>query len=147
MSGMLIRPCQAHDLDQVLALERQSFKDPYSRSDFQWCLTRACIFTVACDGPSVIGYVLITVEASQGHIASMAVSPVRRRQGIGSAILGAAIQSLAADGVGRIYLEVRRSNSDAIGLYRKFSFAATGEVKRHYYPDGEDAIVMARGPS
>ena len=43
-----------------------------------------------------------------------------------------------------MYLEVRPSNEAGILLYRKLSFEETGKVRKKYYPDGEDAIEMAR---
>jgi ribosomal-protein-alanine N-acetyltransferase len=41
-----------------------------------------------------------------------------------------------------LFLEVRRSNTPAIRLYRSLGFYALG-VRKKYYPDGEDAIEMA----
>ena len=43
-----------------------------------------------------------------------------------------------------MYLEVRPSNKAGILLYHKLSFEETGKVRKKYYPDGEDAIEMAR---
>jgi ribosomal-protein-alanine N-acetyltransferase len=39
-------------------------------------------------------------------------------------------------------LEVRVSNTAAIGLYRRFGFAPAGVRAGYYGDDGEDALVM-----
>jgi ribosomal-protein-alanine N-acetyltransferase len=41
-----------------------------------------------------------------------------------------------------ITLEVRRSNYQAISLYRNFQFQPQGIRRRYYTDSGEDAIIM-----
>jgi ribosomal-protein-alanine N-acetyltransferase len=43
-----------------------------------------------------------------------------------------------------LILEVRVSNSPAQNLYKKLGFFEL-QRRKAYYPDGEDAIVMAKG--
>ena len=38
-------------------------------------------------------------------------------------------------------LEVRADNQPALALYTRFGFAPVG-VRPHYYPGGEDALIM-----
>lgn len=65
-----------------------------------------------------------------------------RKNGIGSALLDRFICDTG--GVEKkIFLEVRKSNIIAIGLYKKFGFVKISERKK-YYTDGEDAIVMLK---
>ena len=42
-----------------------------------------------------------------------------------------------------VFLEVRESNACAIGLYKKFAFNEIA-VRKKYYPDGENAVVMKK---
>ena len=51
------------------------------------------------------------------------------------------IDECLAEGVTDITLEVRVSNDPAIALYRSFGFEEAG-VRRRYYQDGEDALIM-----
>ena len=74
---------------------------------------------------------------------SMAVAADCRRMGIGEAMARKSIDRLAGR-VKQVYLEVRPSNKAGILLYHKLSFEETGRVRKRYYPDGEDAIEMAR---
>ena len=46
-------------------------------------------------------------------------------------------------GAEQAFLEVRESNSSAKGLYVAFGFEQMG-LRKGYYPDGEDAIVMTK---
>jgi ribosomal protein S18 acetylase RimI-like enzyme len=44
----------------------------------------------------------------------------------------------------RAHLLVAANNESAIRLYRRLSFTETGKRTKRYYPDGEDAIEMAK---
>src|SRR2546427_1634685 len=132
------------DLDQIIAIEKASFPDPYPRIVFAWFKLRVGEgFIVARKDGRVVGYLISEVRRGRGHIASMAVSTSCRRMGIGEAMARKSIEQLAGR-VKQVYLEVRPSNEAAILLYHKLSFKETGKVRKEYYPDGEDAIEMAR---
>jgi ribosomal-protein-alanine N-acetyltransferase len=55
------------------------------------------------------------------------------------------IESAQGRAVRRMTLEVRPSNTAALGLYGKFGFHIEGRRPR-YYSDGEDALIMWTGP-
>ena len=46
-------------------------------------------------------------------------------------------------GAGKVFLEVRVSNSAAMKLYLKCGFAGV-YARTRYYPDGEDCLVMVK---
>ena len=50
---------------------------------------------------------------------------------------------LARAGAGRVFLEVRADNRAATALYEGLGFTRTG-LRRGYYRDGADALVLAR---
>jgi ribosomal protein S18 acetylase RimI-like enzyme len=81
-------------------------------------------------------------DEGAGKIWSIAVSPEFRRQGIGEALLKAAVNHLAM--YERTYLLVDSNNVAAISLYHKISFTETGKIIKEYYRDGDDAVEMAR---
>lgn len=66
-----------------------------------------------------------------------------RRQGIGNSLVSEFITKADEVSVGRIHLEVRVTNENAISLYEKFGFAKMG-LRKKYYADGEDALRMIR---
>ena len=73
----------------------------------------------------------------------MVVSASRRQKGVGEALMRSALDNLAGK-VERLDLLVDISNEPAIRLYRKLSFEETGRIVRGYYPNGGDAMEMAR---
>jgi ribosomal-protein-alanine N-acetyltransferase len=74
------------------------------------------------------------------------VAHAHQHQGWGRKLLTHAIQYAKQHGAGIVYLEVRRSNTKAISLYRKESFYLIGE-RKGYYPTvagQEDALIFAK---
>jgi [ribosomal protein S18]-alanine N-acetyltransferase len=74
-------------------------------------------------------------------VMNLATRSDRCRRGLGRAMMSTALQYARGHAISRVFLEVRRSNSAAIGLYRSIGFFAVG-VRRRYYGDGEDAVEM-----
>ncbi|HES76840.1 MAG TPA: GNAT family N-acetyltransferase, partial [bacterium] len=67
-------------------------------------------------------------------------------QGIGRGMLTWVMQQCTARAMQRILLEVRASNTPALGLYRALGFQQDG-VRKGYYPASggrEDAVLMSR---
>lgn len=144
-SGFSLRACELGDLDEVVALERASFAErPYGRLDFAYyLLTSRGGFVVAVSEGRVVGYVIAVSRWREGSIQSIAVAPGHRRKGVGEALLRAALDRLSRKAE-RASLLVDVENEGAIRLYRRLSFKETGGVKRRYYPNGHDAVEMAR---
>ncbi|HRQ66053.1 MAG TPA: GNAT family N-acetyltransferase [Xanthomonadaceae bacterium] len=115
---------------------------------------------VACEGDQVLGQIGIEVFANprRRHVANigMAVSERAldlhvmrhaRRRGVGSALLGAAIELCNGWlGVSRIELETYTGNDAAIALFRKFGFEVEGTAKAYALRAGAyaDVHLMAR---
>jgi [ribosomal protein S18]-alanine N-acetyltransferase len=66
---------------------------------------------------------------------------VARRQGIAAGLLRAALAEIAARGGSALFLEVGVGNAAARALYDRFGFRQVG-LRRRYYADGSDAIVL-----
>src|SRR5713226_10665338 len=144
MSDLKLGTFESDGMDQIVAIEKASFPDPYPRIVFVWFKLRVGEgFIVARKDGRVVGYLISEVRRGRGHIVSMAVAADCRRMGIGEAMARRSMDRLAGR-VKRVYLEVRPSNKAAILLYHKLSFEETGKVRKRYYPDGEDAIEMQR---
>lgn len=111
-------------------------------------------FIVAEEDGEVVGYIMCRIEAGlsnfglggltkKGHVVSVAVMPEYRRRGIGEALVTKAIEGMRIYGAKQCYLEVRVTNEEAIGLYKKLGLEVTRTI-RGYYADGEAAYVMSR---
>ena len=81
------------------------------------------------------------------HVADLGlmVAVDARRQGVGRALLAAAVDWARSNGVRKIELHVFPWNEPAIQLYERFGFEREGYRKAHYRRAGEDvdAILMA----
>jgi len=142
-SDLKIRTFRTEDLDQVVAIEKAAFPDPYSRLLFRWFGVKTGDgFIVACR-ERVLGYLISEIRGGRGHVVSMAVDPEHRRKGIGEALLREAMARMSSK-THEVYLEVRAGNEAAIRLYERHSFKLTGEVLKGYYPYGESAVLMSR---
>jgi ribosomal-protein-alanine N-acetyltransferase len=146
MGRIEIRGMTERDLDEVMQIEGRSFPTPWSRRLFEreLLLPYARAF-VALEIPShqVVGYICFWLVAEETHILNLAAHPERRRRGIGSRLLRHGVNYCREKGAQEMTLEVRRSNYQAISLYRSFHFQPQG-IRPHYYSDsGEDAVIMS----
>ncbi len=89
------------------------------------------------------GFILARVAADEAEILTLAVHPNRQRDGLGAALLQAALHRAAEAGAVAMLLEVAEPNLAARGLYAQFGFIEVGRRKR-YYANGTDALVLRR---
>ncbi len=87
------------------------------------------------------GMVLARVAADEAEILTLATVPEARRQGVGRALLAAAMAEAAARGATSVVLEVAVGNAAALALYDRAGFVPVGRRVR-YYPGGGDALVL-----
>jgi ribosomal-protein-alanine N-acetyltransferase len=134
---MTIRPAAPPDLPAIERIQSSS------RHAAVWApLDYAC--NVAEEDGHVVGFVVTRqVTPSEPEVESevlnLAVDPSYRRQGIGAALVTAAI----ANAPGGWFLEVRESNIAAIELYKSLGFKPCGRRQNYYNDPPESAIVMS----
>lgn len=104
-----------------------------------------CFACVATGGPDdrPLGMALVRIAADEAELLTIGVVPAARRQGIADGVLTESVASAAARRAVRLFLEVSVANAPAMGLYHTAGFIEVGR-RRRYYPDGSDALVMAR---
>jgi ribosomal-protein-alanine N-acetyltransferase len=126
----------------------KSFTLPWSLTSFQFEIQRSrisrCLVAEVNTGIEKIiaGTLIAWVIVDEMHIGTIAVDQPFRRVGIASALLDVIHQQAYEEQLGKIYLEVRKSNLPAQNLYRKFGYEITG-VRQGYYADNhEDALLM-----
>ncbi|MBE7003375.1 MAG: ribosomal-protein-alanine N-acetyltransferase [Ruminococcaceae bacterium] len=137
-----------HDhLDEVAALERVCFSDPWSRNMLAEELDNAMsAYLVALDKEdgSVVGYAGLYVVADEGYITNVAVRPESRRGGVAGALLDVLINFAEGNALAFLTLEVRASNYAAIALYGSRGFRGVGRRTNYYEHPREDAIIMTK---
>lgn len=143
---MDIRLEEMHEeqLDQVEAIEKESFPTPWSRSAFAGELLQNDFahYIVALHEDVVVGYGGMWLIIDEAHITNVAVRADCRGQGIGQALMLEIIRQAVIRGVKSMTLEVRPSNDAARHLYLGLGFMDRGVRKRYYSDNKEDAIIM-----
>lgn len=92
----------------------------------------------------VVGFVIFGIYSiDTAHIMMFAVHPSFQRQGIGTQILDFALKKIRETTVGRVRLEVKKQNSQAIKFYKKHGFIIKGVLKE-YYDDLSDGYLMVK---
>jgi ribosomal-protein-alanine N-acetyltransferase len=139
-----IVPMTLEDLDAVLAIERASFKTPWSRGAFRYELVqnRVARCLVVRAGGVLSGYLCLWEIGREIHITNLAVDPARRRGGLARVLLGHVLDDARRRAVELVFLEVRPTNVEALRLYESFGFRVIGRRKGYYFDTGEDALVM-----
>ena len=141
---MLIRGWLSGDNERIALLEKECFSDPWSYGMI--CDTSQAsnfLGLVAEIEGEVVGYLGSAFVLDEGEILLVAVDGRYRRRGIGEALVNKMTEDLKEKGVLKLFLEVRRSNQSAYNCYEKCKFTPIG-VRKGYYSNGEDAIVMER---
>lgn len=146
--GYFLRKATAADIPAIVAIEHESFVDPWNEEIFLQALECwAEIFSVAVVNGEVAGFIVggieDTGEAVYGHICNFAVAAAFRHRGIGMALVRSAEQQFAVSLAEGVQLEVRVSNTTAQRFYRKRGYQPVFTVAG-YYSNGEDAIVMMK---
>jgi len=138
------RPMTTADLDEVMGIERTSFRFPWSTGFFLQELQVACARSILAeiDG-RIVGYVLFWLLPGAVDIHNIAVHVNFRRRGIARALLSKVVTEAERQTNLRVILEVRRSNLPAQKLYESMGFATTSIRKGYYSDDGEDALAMS----
>jgi RimJ/RimL family protein N-acetyltransferase len=109
----------------------------------------AAVFVAERDDETLVGRLSIGRDPhpASTHVADVGlmVAVDVRRQGVGTALLQAAVDWARATGIRKLELHVFPWNEAGIALYEAFGFEREGYRKRHYRRGGElvDAVLMA----
>lgn len=140
-----LRPMADADLAQVLEIERRAYAFPWTDGIFRDCLKVGySAWLVVGPSDEVLAYSMMSMAVGEAHVLNLCVDPSYHQQGLGRFLL-AHLQGVArAAGMELMLLEVRKSNSAAIGLYTGMGFHKLG-VRKGYYPaeqGSEDALLL-----
>lgn len=133
-------------IDEVLAIEKISFSDPWSREMFRSEIEvgGGTYARIAERGKQLVGYLLAVMIVDEAHLGNLAVDPSERRSGVGQCLLDDLLETARGRGVARVTLEVRESNQIARKFYYRNEFIDVAMRKNYYRSPVEDAIVMLR---
>ena len=131
------------DLDDLVALEQGAFDgDHLSRAQYRRHLDSdsAQILLASAGHHTFFGslVLLFRKRTTIARVYSLATRPEARGQGVGAALLEAAVDAARRRHCRALRLEVRTDNAAAIKLYERLGYQRIGSC-RHYYEDGTDA--------
>jgi [ribosomal protein S18]-alanine N-acetyltransferase len=140
----LIRRMRLEDVPAVHEIDTLSFSLPWSERSFRYEVTQNPVSRgwVAEVNGQIAAMLVLWFIIDEVHIATIAVHPDYRRQGIGEQILLCALRSAKGEGAQRVFLEVRAGNFAAQAMYRKYGFVFAGIRPGYYKDNNEDALLM-----
>ena len=94
--------------------------------------------------PAVFGFAVLRRVGDDGELLQIAVDKSHRHGGVGDLLMMAVLEHARENTLGSIFLEVRRGNDAAVGLYKKHGFSSV-RIRKNYYSDPvEDASIMVK---
>ena len=139
---MIFRRMIENDLDKVAAMEKEIFSMPWSKESFRESLSQNYSYFFVAEEDDILGYCGVHNFGGDGEITNVAVDKNARGQGVATKMLHYAMEETKKIGVEAFTLEVRISNTKAIGLYEKLGFENKGIRKNFYENPVEDAMIM-----
>jgi len=158
-----VRVMTAQDIDDVRMLAARFIEAPHwSLRDYEQILLPAppsvppaglptapptalirCAF-IALSDSTLAGFAMASwlTRETAAELEGLVVDEKHRRQGIGSALIGACMEWAAKTGASSMLLEVRASNAAALSLYRRQGFSAVGRRRAYYSAPIEDAVLL-----
>lgn len=134
----------ASDVDRIINLYDGKFSDGWNREMLLSAFNggRFHAFGIEKEG-ALIGFIGVTLSADFADIESVFVDGDFRNKGVGKRLVDGAISFIKESGLDKILLEVKANNASAIALYEKCGFSRLG-VRKKYYADGADALIMVK---
>jgi [ribosomal protein S18]-alanine N-acetyltransferase len=145
-SQAVLAPMTRAHLARVMTIERDIYDFPWTEGNFRDSMEAGYLCQLYSAGSQLIGYSVVMRLVDEVHLLNLSIARAHFRRGHGRALLQTLLTQAAADGVGRMLLEVRPSNEAGRALYAQAGFAQIG-VRRGYYPariGREDALVLAK---
>ena len=133
------------DLDDVVAIARESFVRPWTPAMFIREIEHrevSHLFVARSEDGAAAGYCSVWVILDELHINNVAIRPAFRRQGAARALFTHVFREAWRLGARRATLEVRRSNTVARGLYGALGFVEAAVRHGYYTSPPEDALVL-----
>ena len=133
-----------NDITDIAEIEKERFSDPWSENSIRSAMNNNTVFFLAKKNGKTAGYVGLSVVADEGYITNIATKKEAEKQGVATALLTKVCEYSVQKELAFFSLEVRKSNTPAIKLYKRFLMEQEGERKNFYVTPKEDALIFTR---
>ena len=130
------------DIPQVVLLEEQFLGETLGSEMLENELENEFMcFLSAKDSKKVLGYIGAYVINGELEILNFVVDGLHQRTGIGTLLFNELLNRYPD--AKSVVLEVREQNEKGINFYKKNIFNVISK-RKHYYKNGDDALVMMK---
>ncbi|MGJ8682675.1 ribosomal protein S18-alanine N-acetyltransferase [Paraglaciecola sp.] len=137
-------PITPQSSDLGFELHNKGQPSPWSRKIFDDCLTPPYFAYYLESNSDTVGYFIAMKVLDELTIMDIGVKESERGKGYGRDLIDYIIERSTKDKIQQVWLEVRQSNTAAIGLYESVGFNVI-ETRHDYYINSkgrEDALIM-----
>ena len=134
------------DVQATMRIVAAGQKNPWSREMVAVELNHNHGFhfgAIAQKSNELCSYIFCRLFLEELNIHHLCTHPEFRRKGYAITLLEHAFSNARLNGAKKALLEVAASNTAAVALYKKAGFS-TDYIRKKYYSDGDDALVMSR---
>ena len=141
---MTFRVLTRNDIEYILLVQSGNFADGWNAEMLKSAFNEGRFYAIALEKDGVpVGLITFSVAVDTADIEGVVVINEQREKGFGTELITVAEDKMKALNVVKSFLEVRESNVPAIRLYQKCGYEKIS-VRKNYYADGENAVVMAK---
>ena len=140
---MKIVDLNANDIDKILKLYSLYFDDGWNKNMLTGAFNSNRFFAIGLQEEDLVGVITYSLSDVDADIEGLVISKEYRNKGLALFLLSELEKRLKGENVQKVFLEVRESNIPAKNLYIKNGYQQIN-LRKSYYNDGENAIVMAK---
>ena len=139
---MQIKKISKNDLDQLVNISLEQFKnESWSKEQYSEAYNdNNYVFFGCFDNEKLLSFLVANESTDDVNILMLATSENNKNNGYAKSLIEY-LQSYVKKQSKTLSLEVKENNSPAINLYTKLEFKVV-YVRKHYYKDGQNAIIM-----
>lgn len=140
----IFRKIEEAEIAKVAVLEKNIFSDAWSQDGISETYRQSnAMIVVAEEDANIVGYCIFYYVMDEAEIARIGVDENLRGQGIGRGLLNYTCAFCHENGVERLLLDVRESNTGARRFYEQYGFTVDGMRKDFYDAPKEHAVLMS----
>lgn len=140
---VVIREANGNDIGQICQLEQMCFFPDRKLEEIECQINlNDTYYFVAETEKKIIGYLSAKAVLDEVDLWYIAVETKYRKKNIGNRLMEKFMNTMKVRGMQTITLEVRKSNENALRLYKKHNFKEISIRKDYYKNPVEDAIIL-----